>query len=95
MAILANVIMAPGGIIAWIFVGLLAGWSAGLYMKGSGYGLFRDIALGLVGALLGGFFSGFFLNEATGFIGSVLIAFVGACLLIAAVRAISPRQSRV
>ncbi len=37
----------------WVLVGLLAGWLAGFVMKGGGYGLIGDIALGLVGSLLG------------------------------------------
>jgi hypothetical protein len=33
------VVLSPGGIIAWLVVGLIAGWLAGLMMKGSGYGI--------------------------------------------------------
>lgn len=38
----------PGGIIAWLAVGLIAGWLAGKVMKGAGYGLIGDIVMGLV-----------------------------------------------
>ena len=48
------VVLSPGGIIAWLFVGLIAGWLAGLMMKGSGYGVIGDILVGLVGSFLGG-----------------------------------------
>ena len=40
----------PGGLIAWLVVGLIAGWLAGQFMKGGGYGLVGDIVLGIIGA---------------------------------------------
>ncbi len=43
------------GILMWILVGLIAGWLTGKIMKGSGYGFFVDILLGIAGALVGGF----------------------------------------
>ena len=94
MKLLADVALMPGGIIAWLFVGLFAGWLAGVVMKGGGYGIVADIFLGLVGAVVGGFVSGFFVQGAAGFMGSVVIAALGACLLIVIARAMSPRQYR-
>ena len=41
-------------IIAWIVLGLIAGWAAGMLMKGGGYGLIGDIVLGILGAIIGG-----------------------------------------
>ena len=49
------------GFIAWIVVGLIAGWLTGKIMKGSGYGFFVDILLGLAGAMVGGFIAQRFL----------------------------------
>ena len=43
------------GIIAWIVAGLIAGWLTGKIMKGSGYGFFGDILLGIIGAVVGGY----------------------------------------
>ena len=43
------------GILMWILVGLVAGWLTGKIMKGSGYGFFVDILLGIAGALVGGY----------------------------------------
>ena len=48
------VVLSPGSIIAWLLVGLIAGWLAGLMMKGSGYGIIGDIVVGLIGSFLGG-----------------------------------------
>lgn len=79
----------PGGILAWIVVGLLAGWITGLLMKGSGYGIIGDIILGLVGALVGGFLASFFITGSAGFIGSLIVAIIGAVVVVALVRLIA------
>jgi uncharacterized membrane protein YeaQ/YmgE (transglycosylase-associated protein family) len=95
MALIADIVMTPGGVISWIVVGLIAGWLAGIAMKGSGYGVARDIVLGLLGAMVGGFVAGFFIHGDTYFMGSIVIAFVGACILIAISRALTGRPTRV
>jgi uncharacterized membrane protein YeaQ/YmgE (transglycosylase-associated protein family) len=78
------------GIIAWIVAGLIAGWLTGKIMKGSGYGFFGDILLGILGAVLGGFLARHLLGVDTG--GSlwltILIALGGAVILVALVRLI-------
>ncbi len=43
------------GILSWIIVGLIAGWLAGVVVRGGGYGLIGDIIVGIVGGLLGGY----------------------------------------
>jgi uncharacterized membrane protein YeaQ/YmgE (transglycosylase-associated protein family) len=87
------VVLSPGSIIAWLLVGLIAGWLAGLMMQGSGYGVIGDIVVGLIGSFLGGLILSFFIEGTAGFWGSILVAFVGACVLIVLVRAISGRQA--
>jgi uncharacterized membrane protein YeaQ/YmgE (transglycosylase-associated protein family) len=87
------VVLSPGGIIAWLVVGLIAGWLAGLMMKGSGYGMLGDIIVGLIGSFLGGVMLSYFVEGAAGFWGSILVAFIGACVLIFLVRMISGRQA--
>jgi uncharacterized membrane protein YeaQ/YmgE (transglycosylase-associated protein family) len=85
-------------IIAWIVLGLIAGWLAGQFMKGSGYGIVGDIVLGIVGAIIGGFLTGVLLGRdmISGFnIESVVVAFIGAIILIALSRAFSGGRSRV
>jgi uncharacterized membrane protein YeaQ/YmgE (transglycosylase-associated protein family) len=62
-------------------------------MSGGGYGVLADLVLGLIGAMIGGFVTGFFITGAAGFWGSIVIAFIGACLLIAISRAVSPRRA--
>jgi uncharacterized membrane protein YeaQ/YmgE (transglycosylase-associated protein family) len=84
------------GILSWLILGLVAGLIAGYLMKGGGYGIIGDIVLGILGALVGGFLSGMLLGvDVTGFnITSVIIAVIGACLLIGISRAVSPRRGR-
>lgn len=83
------------GILAWIVLGLVAGWLAGLLVKGSGYGIVGDIVLGIVGALVGGFISSTVMGwDVTGFnLSSILIATLGAIVVIMIARAVSGRRS--
>jgi uncharacterized membrane protein YeaQ/YmgE (transglycosylase-associated protein family) len=84
------VALEPGGIISWLIVGLIAGWLAGQFTKGGGYGLFGDIIVGIVGAFVGGLLFGFLMpGSSVGFIGSIVVAFIGAVVLIAILRALS------
>lgn len=86
------------GILSWIIVGLIAGWLAGVVMKGSGYGVLGDMILGIIGALVGGFLAGAIFGISTpvsGFnFGTLVIAFLGAVVVVAIVRAL-PGRSRV
>jgi uncharacterized membrane protein YeaQ/YmgE (transglycosylase-associated protein family) len=79
------------GVLSWIVVGLIAGWLAGMVMKGGGFGLIGDIIVGVVGGLLGGWISTKFLHigDMTGInLGSILIAFIGAVVLLLILRLI-------
>jgi uncharacterized membrane protein YeaQ/YmgE (transglycosylase-associated protein family) len=89
----AEIALMPGGLIAWLIVGLISGWLAGSVTRGGGFGIIADIVVGLIGALIGGFVVGFFVQGPVGFWGSIVVAFIGACLLIALVRAISPTRT--
>jgi len=84
------------GILAWIVVGLIAGWLASQVMRGGGYGLIGDIIVGVVGALLGGFLATTLLkmpNPVNGInVTSILVAFIGAVILIAILRMVSGRR---
>ena len=70
------------GIIWWIIVGLIAGWAAGKIMKGSGYGVIADIVLGRLGGILGGWLVGQLGFGGGGLIWSILVAILGAVILI-------------
>jgi len=75
------------GFLAWIVVGLIAGWLAGQLMKGGGYGTLADIILGLLGGLLGGWIFGKLgISTGGGMIGSIIVAFIGAVILVGITR---------
>jgi len=84
------------GILSWIIVGLIAGWLAGMVMKGGGYGVLGDIILGIIGALVGGFLAGALFGVAdplSGFdLTTLMVAFLGAVVTIAIVRALPGRS---
>ena len=83
----------PGGIIAWLLVGLVACLLAVQFMKGGGYGLVGDIVMGIIGAFVGGILFSFLLpGSSAGLIGSIIVAFIGAVVLIALVRALPGRS---
>ena len=72
----------------FLLVGLVAGWLAGKLTKGSGFGVLGDIVLGVVGAFVGGFLFRLVGFAATGTIASVIVATVGAVILVLLARAI-------
>lgn len=75
--------------IVWIVVGMIAGWLAGLVMKGGGYGVLVDIILGILGGFVGGWLFGLMgIWPGGGIIGSIIVAFVGAVILVAITRLI-------
>lgn len=83
-------------IIAWIVLGLIAGWLAGMFMKGGGYGIVGDIILGILGAIVGGWLTGVLLGRdmMTGFnIESLIVAIIGAVVLIAISRLFTGRRA--
>src|SRR5579884_358441 len=82
--------LEPGGIIAWLIVGLIAGFLASMIMRGGGYGIIGDIIVGIVGAFLGGLIASLLgFGGSTGFVGSIIVAIIGAIILIAILRAVS------
>lgn len=83
------------GIIAWIIIGIIAGWLTGKIMKGSGFGVLMDMIVGLIGAFIGGFimFHVFGAASSGGFIYSIFVAVIGAVLLTLLLRLISGNRS--
>jgi uncharacterized membrane protein YeaQ/YmgE (transglycosylase-associated protein family) len=73
----------------FIIVGLIAGWLAGVIMKGGGFGVIGDIVVGIVGALLGGWlFSTMGVSAGGGLLGAIIVALIGAIILIFLLRLI-------
>ncbi len=87
------------GILAWIIVGLIAGWLASELMRGRGYGPVGDIIIGIVGALIGGFLAANLFGVANPInginVGTIVVAFLGAVVLIAILRAVGGARRRI
>jgi uncharacterized membrane protein YeaQ/YmgE (transglycosylase-associated protein family) len=84
-------------ILGWIVLGLLAGWLAGVLVKGSGYGVIGDIILGILGALVGGWITSSLMGvDVTGFnLQSLLVAVLGAIVVIFIARLIAGSRATV
>ena len=74
-------------IVIWLIVGAIAGWLAGMVVKGGGFGLIGDIVVGVIGSFIGGWVFGLLhIARGSGFLGSVIGAFVGAVVLLLILR---------
>ena len=74
--------LAPESILAWILIGAIAGWLAGLLVKGYGFGLIGNIVIGVLGAGIAGLLAprlGLY-TESTG--GNIVAALLGALILL-------------
>lgn len=83
------------GLIASIVIGLVAGGLAGMLMKGGGYGFIGDLALGLIGSVVGGWLGGMLLGVdlTSGFkLTTLVTSVVGAVIVIAIYRLITRRS---
>ena len=79
--------MTATAILVWIIVGAVAGWLAGLVVRGFGFGLFGNIVIGILGAVLGGWlFGAIGFNFLPGIVNSIITAFIGAVILLFVVR---------
>ena len=74
--------MSIESLVWFLLIGLIAGWLANRVMKGGRKSLLADLIIGIIGALLGGWLFGLLGIGGGGLIGSILIAFVGAVVLI-------------
>jgi uncharacterized membrane protein YeaQ/YmgE (transglycosylase-associated protein family) len=74
-------------ILIWVLVGAVAGWLAGLVVRGFGFGLIGNIIVGILGAVLGGWlFGALGVSIGAGILGTIITAFIGAVVLLLIVR---------
>jgi uncharacterized membrane protein YeaQ/YmgE (transglycosylase-associated protein family) len=88
---LASLNLDPGSWVSWIIVGLIAGAVAARVVAGRGFGCIADIVVGVAGAIIGGFLlsSIFGVNGTVGFWGSIVVAFIGAAVLLGVLKLLS------
>jgi len=81
-------------IVAFLLVGLVAGWLAGKVVEGHGFGAGIDIVVGIVGAFIGGLLSDRFIGTTYGLWGAIAVATLGAIILLVIARLISAGTAR-
>ncbi|MEI9902525.1 MAG: GlsB/YeaQ/YmgE family stress response membrane protein [Hyphomicrobium sp.] len=74
--------LEPQSVLAWIIIGAIAGWLAGLLVKGYGFGLFGNIVVGILGAGIAGLLAPTIGIHTESFGGNVVAALVGALILL-------------
>jgi uncharacterized membrane protein YeaQ/YmgE (transglycosylase-associated protein family) len=84
----------PQSVIAWIIIGLIAGWLAGTLSRGRGFGCIADIILGMVGAILGGWIFSKLNIRGGGLLYGIAAATVGAVILVTVARIFSGGEDR-
>jgi uncharacterized membrane protein YeaQ/YmgE (transglycosylase-associated protein family) len=98
MVALVSVTLDPGSILVWALIGLVAGFLASRVMLGHGMGLLGDIVVGIVGAIAGGFLARYLgvTTAATShsIVAEVIIAFLGAVILLAILRVVGVGKRR-
>ncbi len=81
--------MGPQSIIVWLIVGAIAGWLAGMVVKGGGFGLIGDIVVGIIGAVIAGYLlPALGIHLGVGIVASIIDAFIGAVILLIVLRLI-------
>jgi uncharacterized membrane protein YeaQ/YmgE (transglycosylase-associated protein family) len=70
-------------LLAWLIVGAIAGWLAGLIVKGYGFGLIGNIVVGIVGAVIAGWlFPKIGIRLGEGIVAAIINAVIGAVILL-------------
>jgi uncharacterized membrane protein YeaQ/YmgE (transglycosylase-associated protein family) len=86
--------MTIESLLIFLVVGVLAGWLAGIVVKGSGLGLVGDLIAGVIGSFIGGWLFGFLhIVPGAGLIGEVIGATVGAIILLVVLRLVRRRRA--
>jgi uncharacterized membrane protein YeaQ/YmgE (transglycosylase-associated protein family) len=81
--------MSVETLLVWLLVGAIAGWLAGIVVRGGGFGLVGNIVVGIVGAFVGGWLFDYFnISAGGGIFGAIIGATVGAVVLLFGIRLI-------
>ncbi len=72
--------MSLVSVLVFLAIGAVAGWLAGLILKGGGFGLVLNIIIGIIGGIIGGWIFGSFFGE--GWVGQIITALLGALTLL-------------
>ena len=89
MTLFASIVLDPAILMAWLVLGALCAWLANKIMNEASYGFMGDVFFGVLGAFVGGCIFGLLVSGDPAFWGTILLAFLGACILISIARAIA------
>ncbi len=81
--------MDSHSLLMWLVIGVLAGWLAGVLVKGGGFGLIGDVVVGVIGAFIGGWLANvlhFHISVGPAWVSSVITATIGAVALLMILR---------
>ncbi len=78
--------MTIEAILIWLLIGAIAGWLAGIIVKGYGFGIVGNIVVGIIGAVLGGWLLGILGLGTYGIVGTIVSATIGAVVLLLLLR---------
>lgn len=79
--------MSAETLLIWLFIGAVAGWLAGMIVRGGGFGLVGNIIVGIIGSVIGGWlFNNFNIYPGGGIVGAILGATIGAVVLLFLIR---------
>lgn len=82
--------MGGESLLIWLLIGAIAGWLAGLIVRGGGYGLIGDIVVGILGSVIFGWLFGTTgIAVGSGLLGSIVAATIGAIILILILRLVT------
>jgi uncharacterized membrane protein YeaQ/YmgE (transglycosylase-associated protein family) len=86
--------MSGHDLLWFLIVGVITGWISGLLVQGRGMGIIGDMAVGVVGALIGGFLAGELDIRIAGFFGALGMSVIGAVIFLMVLRAVSSSARR-
>ena len=82
--------------LVWLLIGLLAGWLSSLVVPGrSARGCLPNLLVGILGGIVGGYLARELkIGDPGGFIGAVVVAFLGAVIVRVVIGAVAPKEDR-
>ena len=86
-------ILEPGGLLAWLVVGLIAGFLASLFIRGRSSGCIGNTVVGLIGSVIGGLLASALDLGQFHFLGTILVSFIGASILLAVLQLFAGNRS--
>jgi uncharacterized membrane protein YeaQ/YmgE (transglycosylase-associated protein family) len=82
-------------ILWYLAIGVAAGWMAGKFVRGHGFGLWADLVMGMMGAVIGGFFLAIIGIHSYGIVANLIVSTIGAVVFLWLIRLFTAQSSRL